>query len=103
MTEGGIELIRETASQITSALCGLIPVTVANSYGLVFKEPLGVVLGIAPWNAPVILGLRAVIGPIAAGNTAVLKVRFCPMSHESLRVVLIQGRDRNSVQELTIF
>ena len=33
----------------------------------------GVVLGIAPWNAPVILGVRAVAVPLACGNTVVLK------------------------------
>lgn len=46
---------------------------VRSGHGLVFKEPLGVVLGIAPWNAPIILGLRAVVAPIAAGNIAILK------------------------------
>jgi acyl-CoA reductase-like NAD-dependent aldehyde dehydrogenase len=37
------------------------------------REPLGVVAAFAPWNAPVILGIRAVAGPLAAGNTVVLK------------------------------
>ena len=31
------------------------------------------VLGIAPWNAPVILGVRAIATPLACGNTVVLK------------------------------
>jgi acyl-CoA reductase-like NAD-dependent aldehyde dehydrogenase len=38
------------------------------------KEPHGVVLAIVPWNAPLILGLRAVAAAVAAGNTIVLKV-----------------------------
>ena len=33
----------------------------------------GVVVGIAPWNAPVILATRAVATPLAFGNTVVLK------------------------------
>ncbi len=37
------------------------------------RQPLGVCVGIAPWNAPVILGSRAVIWPLAFGNTVVLK------------------------------
>jgi vanillin dehydrogenase len=37
------------------------------------RQPLGVCVGIAPWNAPVILGARAVIWPLAFGNTVVLK------------------------------
>ncbi|KIW11318.1 hypothetical protein PV08_10618 [Exophiala spinifera] len=40
---------------------------------LVVKEPYGVVLGIAPWNAPNVLGLRAFLQPLAMGNTVVLK------------------------------
>ncbi len=37
------------------------------------RQPVGVCVGIAPWNAPVILGSRAVIWPLAFGNTVVLK------------------------------
>ena len=36
-------------------------------------QPAGVVLGIAPWNAPIILGVRAIATPLACGNTVVLK------------------------------
>jgi len=41
------------------------------SMALVVKEPYGVVVGIAPWNAALLLGLRAVVAPIACGNTVV--------------------------------
>ncbi|QRV97216.1 aldehyde dehydrogenase family protein [Ceratobasidium sp. AG-Ba] len=41
--------------------------------GYIFREPFGVVLGIAPWNAALTLGFRAVSNAIMAGNTAVLK------------------------------
>ncbi|KAM5344614.1 hypothetical protein ACJ41O_013149 [Fusarium nematophilum] len=44
-----------------------------NRSALVTKIPYGVILGIAPWNAPYILGTRAVAAALAAGNTAVLK------------------------------
>ncbi len=40
---------------------------------MAFRQPVGVVLGIAPWNAPVILGVRSVAMPLACGNTVVLK------------------------------
>ncbi|KAJ2978461.1 hypothetical protein NUW58_g7487 [Xylaria curta] len=40
---------------------------------MVWREPYGVVLAIAPWNAPYILGTRSVLYPIAAGCTTVLK------------------------------
>ncbi|KAH0828278.1 Vanillin dehydrogenase [Fonsecaea pedrosoi] len=41
--------------------------------GLVYRVPYGVALGIAPWNAPCILGVRALVTPLAAGNTVILK------------------------------
>ena len=39
----------------------------------IVREPLGVVLVIAPWNYPVQLSLSPLVGAIAAGNCAVLK------------------------------
>ncbi|QRD87325.1 putative aldehyde dehydrogenase [Aspergillus flavus] len=72
ITDGAIGMIEEYGALTTSIATGSLPF-IQNGYGLVFKEPLGVVLGIAPWNAPIILGLRAVVAPIAAGNVAILK------------------------------
>ncbi|OQN95057.1 hypothetical protein B0A48_18884, partial [Cryoendolithus antarcticus] len=40
---------------------------------MVLREPYGVVLSIAPWNAPYMLALRACLGPLAMGNTVILK------------------------------
>ena len=37
------------------------------------REPIGVVGGIVPWNAPVVLGTLKIAMAIAAGNTLVLK------------------------------
>ncbi|KAF7361971.1 putative salicylaldehyde dehydrogenase protein [Mycena venus] len=67
------EHIRDTAGRI-SAIMGSIPVCQdQGTSALVLKEPYGVVLGIAPWNAPYILGVRSILFPLAAGNTCVLK------------------------------
>ena len=33
---------------------------------MIVKEPYGVVVAIAPWNAPCILGLRSFLGPLAS-------------------------------------
>lgn len=49
---------------------GLLPIP---GRAKVIREPLGVVLIIAPWNYPVQLLLSPLIGAIAAGNCAVLK------------------------------
>ena len=43
------------------------------SRGHIVREPLGVVLVIAPWNYPVQLSLGPMVGAIAAGNCVVLK------------------------------
>lgn len=40
---------------------------------MMLREPYGVCLGIAPWNAPHVLGMRACLAPIATGNTVILK------------------------------
>jgi acyl-CoA reductase-like NAD-dependent aldehyde dehydrogenase len=48
-----------------------------------------VVLGMAPWNAPVILGTRALAMPLACGNTVVLKAsEGCPGVHRLIGSVL---------------
>lgn len=43
------------------------------SKSYIYKEPLGVVLIIGPWNYPLQLVLAPLVGAIAAGNCAVLK------------------------------
>ena len=49
------------------------------------RQPAGVVVGIAPWNAPVILATRAVATPLAYGNTVVLKAsEKCPRTHAAV-------------------
>jgi len=37
------------------------------------KAPCGVCLGVVPWNAPLILGMRAIAAPLLCGNTVILK------------------------------
>jgi aldehyde dehydrogenase (NAD+) len=49
------------------------PLNVQPASSRIVREPLGVVLIIAPWNYPVQLLLSPLIGAIAAGNCVVLK------------------------------
>jgi aldehyde dehydrogenase (NAD+) len=49
------------------------PLAIQVADSALHKEPLGVVLIIAPWNYPVLLLLAPLVGAIAAGNCAVLK------------------------------
>ena len=70
----GIEILRDIAGRILPALTSSKPVcSQPNRQAIVFKEPYGVILGIAPWNAPYILGMRSICPALAAGNTVVLK------------------------------
>ncbi|KAF8699475.1 hypothetical protein AX14_000920 [Amanita brunnescens Koide BX004] len=49
---------------------------------LVHRRAMGVIFSIAPWNAPITLAFRAVIAPILAGNTVVLKSsEYSPRCH----------------------
>ncbi|KAL6919512.1 hypothetical protein ACHAPO_003940 [Fusarium lateritium] len=75
----GISHIKEIAGRV-GTLEGSIPtVSDPNTTALVLREPYGVVVAIAPWNAPYILGTRSVLFPIAAGNTVVFKAsESCP-------------------------
>ena len=64
----------KTVAGLLSAVRGSVPtVTEEGKSALVLCEPYGVVLSIAPWNAPYILGLRACLAPLAMGNTVILK------------------------------
>lgn len=69
----GVELLRDVAGRIATVTGSTPTSALPNRSALVLKEPYGVVLGIAPWNAPYILGLRAIAYGLAAGNTCILK------------------------------
>jgi acyl-CoA reductase-like NAD-dependent aldehyde dehydrogenase len=82
--DDSVLLIEEMAALVTShVLSGTIPQAQdPESQALVLTEPLGVILWIAPWNSPLVLGFRAVAGAIAAGNTAILKgSELSPRTH----------------------
>jgi acyl-CoA reductase-like NAD-dependent aldehyde dehydrogenase len=75
-------MLREAASLTTQVKGEVIPSDKPGVFALAVRKPAGVVLGIAPWNAPVILGVRAVATPLACGNTVVLKAsEICPATH----------------------
>ncbi|MFW9622581.1 MAG: aldehyde dehydrogenase [Macromonas sp.] len=71
------------AAAITTQISGeVIPSNVPGNVAMAVRQPAGVVLGIAPWNAPVILGVRAISTPLACGNTVILKgSELCPATH----------------------
>ena len=66
-------LLREAAGQVSQPNGEIIPANLPGAFYMAVRQPVGVVAGIAPWNAPLILSLRSICMPIAYGNTAVLK------------------------------
>ena len=66
-------LLREAAAQAHQATGEIIPADLPGAFYMAIRQPVGVVAGIAPWNAPLILSLRSICMPIAYGNTAILK------------------------------
>lgn len=62
------------------------------SKSFVYKEPLGVVLIIGPWNYPFQLLFTPLIGAIAAGNCAVLKPsEFAPATEAVMKKIFEQN------------
>jgi len=66
-------LLEEAAAMTTQITGETIPSDHAGTIALGMRQPAGVCVGMAPWNAPVILGVRAIAMPLACGNTTVLK------------------------------
>ncbi|CAG8118738.1 unnamed protein product [Penicillium salamii] len=68
-----IRMLRDIAGRITS-ICGSVPVVEAEGQSaIIYKEAMGVILGIVPWNAPYVFGIRSAACALAAGNTTILK------------------------------
>jgi benzaldehyde dehydrogenase (NAD) len=66
-------ILREAAAHAYGLIGEVIPSDLPDTVAMATRQAVGVVVGIAPWNAPTILGIRAVALPIAYGNTVVLK------------------------------
>ena len=75
-------MLREAGALTTQIGGEVIPSDKPGCIAMAVREPAGVVLGIAPWNAPIILGVRALAVPLACGNTVVFKAsELCPRTH----------------------
>jgi len=78
----GAGMVREAAALTTQITGEVIPSDKPGLLSMALREPVGVVLGVAPWNAPVILGCRAIASPLACGNTVIFKAsERCPRTH----------------------
>lgn len=89
-------IVREAAAMTTQIGGEVIPSDKPGCISMALREPVGVMVGIAPWNAPIILGVRAIAMPLACGNTVILKAsEACPRTHalivEAFNEVLPEG------------
>ncbi|KEZ78609.1 aldehyde dehydrogenase [Salinisphaera hydrothermalis] len=85
-------MLREAAGLTTQIQGATIPSDVPGNLAMSMRVPCGPILGIAPWNAPVILGTRAIATALACGNTVVLKAsEQCPAVHHLIGEALIEA------------
>jgi acyl-CoA reductase-like NAD-dependent aldehyde dehydrogenase len=82
-------ILREAAAMTTQITGEVIPSNRPGILAMALRQPCGVVLSMAPWNAPVILAARAVAMPLACGNTVVFKAsELSPLTHTLVAAIL---------------
>jgi acyl-CoA reductase-like NAD-dependent aldehyde dehydrogenase len=75
-------ILEEAAAMTTQVTGETVPSDHPGTLAVALRQPAGVCVGMAPWNAPVILGVRALAMPLACGNTTVMKAsELCPATH----------------------
>ena len=70
---GGVGVFRVAAGECRRHNTDFLPPTKPGQMSVVVRRPLGVILGILPFNYPVILSIKKLAYAIAAGNTFILK------------------------------
>ncbi|BCH56158.1 aldehyde dehydrogenase [Agrobacterium vitis] len=85
-------VLREAASMTSQIQGEVIPSDKPGTLSMAVRQAAGVCLGIAPWNAPIILGTRAIAMAIACGNSVILKAsEACPGVHVLIGQVLVEA------------
>jgi benzaldehyde dehydrogenase (NAD) len=87
-----VGMVREAAAITTQIGGEVIPSDKPGCLSLALREPVGVILGIAPWNAPVILGVRAIAVPLACGNAVIMKAsEISPRVHSLIIEAFVEA------------
>jgi acyl-CoA reductase-like NAD-dependent aldehyde dehydrogenase len=71
--EFSVSMLRQAAGLPFAPIGQLLPSDRAGTQAVAVRRPVGVVGAIATWNASLVLSGRAIVGPLAVGNTVVLK------------------------------
>lgn len=69
----GAALYLESAGRVVATLASEIVEDTDRQLTLVLRDPVGVVATIIPWNYPAALAAASISGPLAAGNSVVMK------------------------------
>ena len=97
-----VGMVREAAALTTQIGGEVIPSDKPGCIAMALREPVGVMLGIAPWNAPIILGVRALAVPLACGNTVVFKAsEQCPRTHSLIAEAFNEALPEGAVSIVT--
>jgi vanillin dehydrogenase len=83
-------MLRESAGLTTQIKGEVIPSNKPGMFSMALRRPAGVVLSIAPWNAPIILAVRAFCTAMACGNTVILKASEVSPATQYLLVDLMR-------------
>jgi aldehyde dehydrogenase (NAD+) len=68
-----IDLLRSAAGDARHVFGETLPMSQPGQLSMTIRRPLGVIAGIAPFNAPFLLAMKKVALALAAGNTFILK------------------------------
>ena len=68
-----IDLLRSAAGDARHVFGETLPMSQPGQLSMTVRRPLGVIAGIAPFNAPFLLAMKKVALALAAGNTFILK------------------------------
>ncbi len=88
----GSDILRDASAMTTHIQGVIIPTDQPGATAFAMRQPAGVCLAVAPWNAPIILGVRSIAMALACGNTVILKgSELCPATHRAIVDVLIEA------------
>ncbi|MES0811808.1 aldehyde dehydrogenase [Roseibium sp. SCPC15] len=85
-------ILRDAAAMVTQVKGEILPSDKPGTFSMAQRRPVGVLVGMAPWNAPVILAVRSFAMAIACGNTVVLKAsEKCPAMHRLIGDCMVEA------------
>ena len=88
----GSQIFFDAAAMTTHVSGAIVPTDQPGVTAFAIRQPAGVCLAIAPWNAPIILGVRSIAIALACGNTVILKSsELSPATHRAMVDVLVDA------------